>query len=95
MSITVADFKAHDNIVSDEDDDVIQSKIDVACALVENFVGEKLIDFDPVPAPILEAIRQLTTHLYENREPFVVGVQASALPYNAIDLLMPYRRVVC
>lgn len=95
MSITIYDLKEHLNITSNDDDTLLSSKIATAMVMVENFIGEKLADIEPAPAPILEAIRQLAAHLYENREPFLVGTQSAALPFNAIDLLMPYRRVVC
>lgn len=94
MIIDIADIKAHLSIQSDEDDAILISKIGTASAHIEDYIGEKLANFDPVPEPIKEGVRRLATHLYINREPILVGMQSSALPYNVLDLIHPYRRWV-
>ena len=43
-----------------------------------------------VPTPIIQAIKLLTTHLYENRE-MVTSMSANAIPYTVGQLLQPYR----
>jgi hypothetical protein len=89
LSITVADLKAHLNLTGDADDVLLEGKIAAASAYVERYVGPFP---DPVPAPLLEAIRQLAGHLYENREATIVGEIAQAVPFGFHDLIAPYRR---
>jgi len=43
-----------------------------------------------VPTPIIQAIKLLTTHLYENRE-LVTSMSANTIPYTIGQLLQPYR----
>lgn len=44
-----------------------------------------------VPKPILQAIRILVGHFYENRQQVVTGTIASAVPFAVEALLSPYR----
>ena len=43
-----------------------------------------------VPEPIVQAIKVLTTHLYENREA-VTSLSVNAIPYTIGALLQPYK----
>tara|TARA_Y100001938_G_scaffold137150_1_gene200939 strand:+ start:35 stop:691 length:657 start_codon:yes stop_codon:yes gene_type:complete len=43
-----------------------------------------------VPEPIVQAIKLLTTHLYENREA-VTSLGVNAIPYTIGAMLQPYR----
>ena len=102
---SLADAKAQLNITNDDDDALVQAKINAAWAWISSYVG---IDYDTVltqlkntdgttttlpstPAPVYEAGLQLVAHLYQNREASLVGVTASALPFGFLDLLAPYR----
>lgn len=93
--ITVADLKAHLNITTDAEDALLPGKIEAAQECVEKFIGAELEDDeafpDGVPAPLKEAVRQLASHFYENREPILVGVNAQTLPLGVFDLVGPYR----
>lgn len=83
--ITVDDFKAHANITFDTDDDMIESKIVAASEYISAFLcDEALADLSGTPSAILEAVRILTAHLYENRE-------GAAIPEEVYRLIMPYR----
>ena len=44
-----------------------------------------------VPQPIMQAMRLLVGHFYENREASVVGTSAAPLPFAVDALLAPYR----
>lgn len=44
-----------------------------------------------VPGPILQAIRILAGHFYENRQAVLVGTISSELPIGVHALLAPYR----
>lgn len=44
-----------------------------------------------VPPPLIEAIKLLVAHWYENREASLVGVTSSELPFGLMDILNRYR----
>lgn len=46
-----------------------------------------------VPAPVRQALLLLVSHWYENREPALVGHEATRVPHSVSDLLQPYRQV--
>lgn len=92
--ITTEDAKAHLNIVTDDDNDLIAGKIAAAEEWIGKFIGKALSDFTPVPEPLKEAVRQLVGHLYENREASLVAVSAELLPLSVFDLMAPYREYV-
>ena len=47
-------------------------------------------DAASVPAPLKQAVLFLVSHLYENREPVIVGTISSALPFAVDSLLSPF-----
>src|SRR4051812_42742398 len=75
---------------SDTEDGLLSDKINAAEALVAAYLGststDLATDLDPMPAPVLEAIRQTAGALYENRE-------GQGMPAGVSDLLAPYRLV--
>jgi uncharacterized phage protein (predicted DNA packaging) len=94
--ITLDDLKAHLNITIDADDDLLTDKLAAAQESVEGFIGSKLDDTafpDGIPNPLKEAVRQYAAHLYESREPIVIGsgMNAVAMPLGVFDLVGPYR----
>jgi hypothetical protein len=93
--ITVGDLRQHLNLPDDQDADLLADKIVTAQACVEGYVGAALDDAeafpDGPPAPLKEAVRQFAAHLYENREPVLIGVNAQSLPLGLFDLIGPYR----
>lgn len=89
-AVTMADLKAHLNLTTDQDDQLLTGKLEAASAWVGAYTASDP-GLDTTPAPINEAILQLAAHLYENREASLVGVTASALPFGFLDLLAPYR----
>lgn len=88
--ITLDQAKAHLNVTMDVDNDLIAGKLATAKAWVGAYTASDP-DADGTPAPIGEAVLQMTAHLYENREVSLVGVTASELPFGFLDLLAPYR----
>ena len=89
MSVTLSQMKAHLNISGEDDDALIQAKIDAASDWVGNYTGAPIAADSP--AAINEAVMQLAAHLYENREASLVGVTSEELPFRMLDLLSPYR----
>ncbi|KAF0136866.1 MAG: hypothetical protein FD152_843 [Xanthobacteraceae bacterium] len=94
MTVSLASMKAHLNITEDTDDDLIGDKIAAAQAMVEEFAGEKFADMASIPAPLLEATRQIAAHFYENREATAGDFTLKAVPFAALDLIRPYKRWV-
>lgn len=91
MSVSLDSMKAHLGITEDHDDALISEKIAVATALVEAEVGKPLDEFDPLPAPLAEAIRQVAASLYENREAVLTEGNAREVPFGTTALIDPYR----
>lgn len=89
--VTVEDVKQHLNIVGDEDDALLAGKIDAAEAFVGRWTVTPLAEMETVPADLLEAVRQLVGHWYENREASIVGVSAEQTPLGFWDLVNPHR----
>lgn len=91
MITPLAAFKIHMSIPADDtaDDLLLQQKLDVAAAWVEQITAGPVND--NAPAPIHEATRMLAAHLFENREASLVGVTAQELPFGVMDLLNPFR----
>jgi hypothetical protein len=96
--VSLATAKAHLNVTVDEDDALIQGKIDAAEAHIANLLGFTLASgfgsSSGVPEDVREAILQLTGHFYENREASLVGVSAEEVPFGVWQLIAPYREYV-
>lgn len=91
MAITLDQAKAHLNLGSiDADDALLADKLAAAKAWVGAYTASN-VDADGTPAPVNEAVLQMTAHLYQNREASLVGVTAQELPFGFLDLLAPYR----
>lgn len=88
--ITLDQAKAHLNVTLDADNALLTDKLAAAKAWVGAYTASNP-DTDGTPAPVNEAVLQLTAHLYQNREASLVGVTASELPFGFLDLLAPYR----
>lgn len=89
--MSLADLKGHLNIVSGDDDELIGNKIAVAEEWIGQFVGTPLSEFDPLPEPLKEAVRQMVSHLYENREATLIGISMTDVSPGLFDLMRPYR----
>lgn len=93
MTVTsLEEIKSHLAITTHDDDTLLNLKIETAESLVESYTGRKFAEFYDsaedvysVPAPMLEAVRQITASLYENRE--------GGLDYSpsVLALMAPYR----
>lgn len=92
--LTLADLKAHLNLTTDDDDALLGGKIAAAESYIGSFVGGDLATVFPsgVPAAVLEAVRQLAGHFYENREAVVSDERrVVVLPYGTEALIAPFR----
>jgi Phage gp6-like head-tail connector protein len=86
-AVQLADAKAQLNLTTTDDDVLVQALIDAAESYIAPFV-----ELAPMNDPaVLQAIKLLVSHLYENREASLVGITAQELPFGLFDLLTPYR----
>lgn len=93
MPVTLADLKAHLNVTTDADDDLLTGKLAASAEWIAKYTG--IPSDDPaLPAPVREATFQLAAHLYENREASLIGVTAQTLPFGLLEMLGPYREWV-
>lgn len=96
--VSLATAKAHLNVTSTEDDDLIQGKIDAAEAHIEKLLGFTLASglgsTGSVPDDVREGILQLVGHFYENREASLVGVSAEEIPFGVWQLIAAHREYV-
>lgn len=96
--VDLEDAKSHLGILDDADDSLISGKIDAAQAWLESQLGYSIEDeYDgdsPVayPADLVEAVRQMTAHMFENREATVVGLSITETPAAVADTVRNYRR---
>lgn len=100
--VTLEDMKAHLGITDDADDDLITEKIDAAQAWLEAQLGYSIEETWPgtedspsvttAPADLVEAVRQQTAHMYENREATVVGLSITETPAAVADTIRNHRR---
>ncbi|WJR76010.1 head-tail connector protein [Bradyrhizobium sp. NP1] len=88
--ITLDQAKAHLNVTTTFDDDLITDKLAAAKGWVTDYTGAS-VDLDTTPAPVREAVLQLTAQLYDNREITASGITAQSLPFGFLDLLVNYR----
>jgi hypothetical protein len=88
--LTIDDAKAHLNVTTDFDDQLITNKLAAAKAWITDYTGAS-VDLGTTPQPVLEAVLILTAQLYDNREITTQGLTAQELPFGFLDLLAPYR----
>lgn len=93
MPVSLDSLKAHLNLTDDADDALLTDKFAAAAEWVAGYTGIPADDAN-IPASVLEAVRQLAAHLYENREASLIGITAQALPFGLLDLLSPHREWV-
>lgn len=93
MTISLDDMKSHLRVTITDDDVIIADKLATATDWISNYTG--IPSNSTNPSPVNEAIRQLTAHLYANREATLVGATAQSLPFGVLDMLTPYTPFVC
>lgn len=93
--VTLSDMKSHLGIVDDTDDALISAKIDAAQAWLEQMLGYDIAtEFAAplvVPFDLVEAVKQVAAHFYENREASLVGLAAVETPFGVWDIVANRR----
>lgn len=81
--------------IGDVDDALLQRKLDAAQNHVERLLGFKIEatyggeEQDPVPPALIEAVTQLASWWYENRE--AAGEAAREVPFGVREIVTEYR----
>ena len=90
MVVTVAEAKAHLRLESDEEDAFIESLIEQAQAVAEDYCR---VTFEsPAPEPVRLAVLLMVAHYYENRDTPERQIYVT-LRMAFENLLYPYRDV--
>ena len=90
MVVTVAEAKAHLRLESDEEDAFIESLIEQAQAVAEDYCR---VTFEPpAPEPVRLAVLLMVAHYYENRDTPERQIYVT-LRMAFENLLYPYRDI--
>ena len=90
MVVSVAEAKAHLRLESDEEDAFIESLIEQAQAVAEDYCR---VTFEsPAPEPVRLAVLLMVSHYYENRDTPERQIYVT-LRMAFENLLYPYRDV--
>lgn len=82
--------KAHLNILFDDDDALIEGKIEAAQAHLESLLGFAIeTEFPTVPDDMKQAVLALVGHWYENRE--ATGENIFEAPFSVWDVVRERR----
>ena len=95
MSIlTIDEAKEHLNISLDftDDDNYLQSLVDVSGELIEKDIQRLLSSYTTTPSTLKHAAKILISTFYENREAVIVGVQAYEVPFSYKYLISNYKK---
>lgn len=93
--LALDELKAHLALTADqnEDDPLLQGKLDAATSQIERMLGYGLLErfavASAVPADLREAILQLAAWWYENRE--AVIERGAPLPFGVSEIVTAHR----
>jgi hypothetical protein len=96
--VTLEQAKDHLRVDFDDDDIYIGDLIDVAEASVADEIGSSLasnIIGGVLPKPLYQGILIMVAHLYNSREPVIIGTGVVKVPYTLEYLLAPYKSWTC
>lgn len=95
--VTLAQAKAHLNILADEtgDDTLIGEKLGAAEGQVQRLLGYTFAsaewDAESLPGEIREAVLQLMAHWYENREAVSFEATGREVPLSVREIVQEWR----
>ena len=90
--VTVDEFKAHLNLLPDDDEPLLAHRLEAAEAYCASYVGGYLAD--PYSAAVKQAVLMLAAYWHELHEAAVVGGNPYQVPFGVHDLLQAHRRWV-
>ncbi len=91
--LSLKSVKKHLNVEHNEDDEYIQSLIDISVVVVGNMVNcplESLSKGGSLPKPLQHAIRMIVGKLYAYREGDTLS-KTEEVAFTLSNLIMPYR----
>lgn len=89
--VSLHDMKAHLRVEHSDDDAQILDALAAAQGVVESWCGP-LDDFaDGVPAALVQAMKMLVAHFYENREATLMEGRGTEMLFGFFDLIDPHR----
>jgi uncharacterized phage protein (predicted DNA packaging) len=94
MYITLEQAKDHLRVDFDDDDQYIEDLISVSEQSVENEIGTTLVanlQSGVLPKPLFQAVLLMIGHLYNSREPVIIGTGVVKVPFSLEYLLFPYK----
>jgi uncharacterized phage protein (predicted DNA packaging) len=92
--VTTEQAKDHLRVDFEDDDIYIEDLIAVAEQSVANEIGTTLASNEvsgELPKPLYHAILFMVGHLYNSREPVIIGTGVVKVPYTIEYLLYPYK----
>jgi hypothetical protein len=89
--VSLVAAKQHLRVSSSDDDAYLLDLIDIA----EHFVADELnmsaVDLGTAPLPVVQAVKFLLAHWYENREPVTNGNVTRSVPLSYDSIIYKYR----
>ena len=95
--VTVEQMRAQLNLPDAMDGDILADKIAAAQNHIERMLGYRIEeqfggeDQPEIPPALIEAVKQLAAHWYENREAVVIGHGAAVVPFGVAEIVDGYR----
>ena len=86
-------LKAQLNVTSSDDDGLLEIKLDAAQDHIERLLGFKIDTRfpDETPPALKEAVLQLASHWYEQREAAVFGISGQEVPFGVWQIITEFR----
>lgn len=89
--VTLPLAKAHMNVVSNDDDELISLYLGAAETWLGNYIGRPLSEFDPLPDDLKLAVLKQAAFYYEQREAVAFGVAMQIAPFGVLSIANSYR----
>lgn len=92
--VTLAEVKAQLNLTGSDDDTLLGEKIAAAQDHIERLLGFEIETEYPetVPPSLREAVFQLASWWYEQREAALTGTIVSTVPHGVHEIVTEYRK---
>ena len=91
--ITLAEQKQFSQVISNDDDYIIDMMIDAAYQWIDNYCQWEVLDeYDARPDVIDLAAMNLIHHWWINRGVAIIGKISTDIPYGLESMLQPYVR---
>jgi len=89
--VTLPLAKAHMNVVSNDDDELISLYLGAAETWLGNYIGKPLTEIDPLPDDLKLAVLKQAAFYYEQREAVAFGIAMQIAPFGVTSIADSYR----